>query len=112
MAIGDLIRKRRRELEMTQDALANACGVSQGAVAQWETHGSHKREPSERVRRILAKVLQIPIGELIAGADDATGLCSPKEAAVLALFRRLKPKQQDVHLSSLYHAVGIAEPVE
>src|SRR5689334_11069200 len=35
-AISDRIRSRRLELGMTQEALAQACGVTKQAVSQWE----------------------------------------------------------------------------
>ncbi len=41
MAIGTMIRQRRREKDLTQEQLADYLGITAKAVSQWETEFSH-----------------------------------------------------------------------
>lgn len=57
------IRKARKRLDKTQEWLADKLGVSQTAVALWETG---KREPNFSMINKISKVLHIDISELIS----------------------------------------------
>lgn len=57
------IRKARKRLDKTQEWLADKLGVSQTAVALWETG---KREPSFSMINKISKVLHVDISELIS----------------------------------------------
>jgi len=63
---GELIRRRRVALAMTQEQLAEAVGVTQGAVQKWET--GH-RLPRDFYRLRLAEVLQRDVIELFPWAN-------------------------------------------
>lgn len=56
------IAKARKDKGMTQQALAQAVGLTQGAVAHWE---SGRREPSLAMLRKIAKALGVQVAELI-----------------------------------------------
>jgi transcriptional regulator with XRE-family HTH domain len=57
-------RRRREELGLTQERVAELCGVGQDVVSRWE---SGQREPRDlaSVRRYAA-ALQVEVGELVA----------------------------------------------
>lgn len=57
------IRKARKRLDKTQEWLADKLGVSQTAVALWETG---KREPNFSMINKISKVLHVDISELIS----------------------------------------------
>jgi transcriptional regulator with XRE-family HTH domain len=54
-------RKRRRQVGLTQEALAHAMGVTVSAVTQWERGIT---SPTPRHRRHLADLLEVSLGEL------------------------------------------------
>lgn len=56
------IAKARKDKGMTQQALAQAVGLTQGAVAHWE---SGRREPSLAMLRKIARALGVQVAELI-----------------------------------------------
>lgn len=61
------IARQRRAVFLTQEALAKAVGVTQSAVALWETG---KSEPALRHRRALAEALMISPSILFAEDDE------------------------------------------
>lgn len=56
------IRFARKDLSMTQSELAQKMGVTQGAIALWE---SSKRIPSLHVLYKLSRILDVPITQLV-----------------------------------------------
>ena len=66
MAIGDVIRNRRRQLGMTQEELAQAVFVTPQAVSQWE---NGKTTPDILSLPSIAEALKIRKAELIGGID-------------------------------------------
>jgi transcriptional regulator with XRE-family HTH domain len=117
MALSDLIRRRRRELGLTQKQVGAACGVSHGAVAQWE--GSTRRDrgkpnrPSYDRLRDLAAVLQLDMAQLIGETKPRPAMLAvtdARELALLDLWRRLSVRQQETHLSLFYVSAGVREP--
>ncbi len=81
-SIGGRIRRRRKELRLSQTALADSAGVNQGFLSAIERG---KASPSLRTIDALAVALNVPQGVLIgAGADhDAP---QPLETRELPLF--------------------------
>ena len=61
------IRDLRVTAGMTQEQLAAAVGVTQGAVTQWETGATFPRSPTLRV---IAEVLDTTVDMLIDKEDD------------------------------------------
>lgn len=59
----DQIRTARRRANMTQQKLAEVLGCSLRAVQGWERDG---RAPSSRWVGPLSRVLDIPVGALVA----------------------------------------------
>ena len=61
------IRQARERIGLSQIELAQAVGVSQGAISQWEKGLTH---PSFKVLRTLARVLNTTIDEIV-GEESA-----------------------------------------
>jgi len=59
--LGEIIRKRRRQLELTQEEVARRVRISQDHVSSIE---SGKRSPSERIIKRFAKVFYLDGREL------------------------------------------------
>jgi DNA-binding transcriptional regulator YiaG len=64
---GELIRRRRKAMGMTQTKLAESVGVTQGAIQKWET-GS--RLPRDYWRLRLARALDRDVIELFPWANQ------------------------------------------
>jgi SOS-response transcriptional repressor LexA len=65
--VGERIRRRRKELRVTQEELAAAAGVNQGYISQIE---QDKAAPRRRTIDALAVALNLPQGVLLGGGDD------------------------------------------
>lgn len=62
-----IIKQARESAGMTQEQLAAVIGVTQGAIAQWESGITH---PSYGKLKPLANALRITLDELIGGSTD------------------------------------------
>jgi transcriptional regulator with XRE-family HTH domain len=58
--LGALIRKRRQELHLTQQALARKAGTHQSSVGQWEL-GRQVPSPEQLARLASALALPLPL---------------------------------------------------
>lgn len=67
-----LARRRREELGLTQEQLAEQLGIGQGALSNWE---AGKREPRSSFLRAWARALQLEPGELLSEPEtDQVGV--------------------------------------
>ena len=64
--LGDRIRILRSGRALTQQAVAEALGVSRSAVAMWE---KDEREPNLETLAQLAKLLDVPLSALVERAE-------------------------------------------
>ena len=64
----ELLRKRRKELNMTQEMLAECCGCSPRYLRNLEA--GKKRNPSANLVRRMAIVLEISMEELMVIRKD------------------------------------------
>lgn len=62
MTLGESIKKRREELKLSQECVADRLGVSRQAVSKWETGQS---EPTASNLIQLAEILEISLSELV-----------------------------------------------
>ena len=61
------IEKRREEKKLTQQQLAEKCGVNQNSISRYE---KGVREPSIKVMKALAKALDCSIDELLRDPEE------------------------------------------
>jgi transcriptional regulator with XRE-family HTH domain len=106
-SVGARIRDARQHLNLTQDALARACGVSRSAVAQWET--GRAGQLSAKLPRI-ADALGLSVDQLLQGqalpAD--TGASTGDELALLRLYRECAPEDRAFLLRAAHRMARIA----
>jgi transcriptional regulator with XRE-family HTH domain len=103
--IGARIRTARREKGWTQEALADAVGVSRSAVAQWET--DRAGQVTGNLTRIAAalgtNVEWLMHGtDRLASAEAVTG----DELAILRLYRECDPEDRQIILRMARRLVG------
>ncbi len=81
-SVGDRIRRRRLELDMTQAMLADSANVNQGYLSSIERGKANARK---RTLDALAVALDLPQGVLIGGGNDHDAP-QPLETRELPLF--------------------------
>lgn len=107
--IGAIIRKRRRELGVSQEQLAEKVGVSYQQIQRYENGNSMLNV--ENVQKI-AKALSVPILSLFEPgckqlADEPVALCSSsEERALLKNFRELSAKSDKQLAISLIRRIA------
>lgn len=97
VAIGERIRAARQQRGLTQEALAEAVGVTRSAVAQWET--GRAGQITGNLTRIAA-VLEVSVEHLMFGNNKAapTRAARGDELALLRLYRECAPADQQLLL--------------
>jgi len=99
------IRERRKELNMTQEQLAEKVGVTVQAVSQWE----HERTyPDKGTYPLLAKALNISLSELWGNADRSSWIVKDKLFSEEHMFTRLKITAEAENLPLLKQALYYA----
>ena len=93
-----LIRNRRRQLDLTQDEVAQRIGTSIPYVGHLE---ANRRHPSEKIVIKLAKVLGLDPRELFFLANPETKVLvfekpNPSEASAWDAFSK-NPKLREIH---------------
>ena len=69
MQISQIIKRKRKELDLTQDALAEKLGITAQAISKWENGASM---PDITILNNLSSALGCTIDELINGINEKT----------------------------------------
>ena len=91
------IRLRRIELKMTQDALAEKCGLSKEHICNVETG---KSKPSVQTLYSIAGALELTVNDLIYDYDNAAG--SEFRLLIVELCAGCSQSEQKTLLSVLH----------
>ena len=92
MTLGESIKKRREELKLSQECVADRLGLSRQAVSKWETGQS---EPTASNLIQLADILEISLSQLV---EPQKGEEEP------AAFEKAKSEKKPVNVNEfLYH---------
>ena len=86
MSFGEQLRKRREELGMSRDTLAERLGVSRSAIGNYETGVS---TPKEDVLLRLFDALQIDPNYLYQGSFRYAFICTDEERRMVEKYRTL-----------------------
>lgn len=86
MSFGEQLRRRREELGMSRDALAERLGVSRSAIGNYETGVS---TPKEDVLLRMFDALKIDPNYLYRGSFRHTFVCSNEEQRMVEKYRAL-----------------------
>lgn len=68
MSTSEIIKARREALGLTEEGLAELCGVSRGAVQHWERPNG--TAPRRKIQAKVAEVLGITVAELMHGQSN------------------------------------------
>lgn len=99
MAIGDVIRRKRTEKNLSLRKLGGIIGVSGSAVAQWEGGGNITWEH----RLALSNALDIPITDFLPpdAAMKEMSIKDPQEILLVDRFRKVGKKFREAYLGML-----------
>jgi transcriptional regulator with XRE-family HTH domain len=91
------LKRRRTELNLTQEVVAAHVGRTRGAVAQWEAAEPGRPFLPPKEMRKLAEVLQMPVDRLMWGdaMDGHIGDVSGDERALLLGYRELPADRKE-----------------
>lgn len=99
---GEILKKLRKERQLTQIELAKISGIGQQTISNIE---SGRNEPSADSIRLLAVALQVSTSELL-GEDAILSdhKLTPREFAMISEFRKLNPAGQKhlIELATFY----------
>ena len=83
---GKIIAKKRKELNLTQEQLAERLGVSNKTISKWETG---KCMPDYAVIKNLCEELKVSVSELMDGEEaDDKSIRVYDDEQILDLLRR------------------------
>jgi transcriptional regulator with XRE-family HTH domain len=101
MSVGEKIRKRRLELGLSLQKVADHIGVTKNAVYLWETNESIEIAVPNLLR--LAEVLQMPTSDLLPprATDPEVTITDPQQKLLIERFRLLSAPQREVYLQML-----------
>lgn len=85
MTVASILKKRRKELGLTQAELAKKSGVSQQAISFIE---SGRNTPSEGTLRLLASALGFSVSGLLGETSSSSEL-TPRDHQLLTVVRQL-----------------------
>lgn len=88
--IGQKIKERRKQLNLTQSELGKLLDISQNTVNQYEN--KNWKNPSAKIVAKIASVLSVPTIYLLD--DNCQILDNAEEEVLLVKFRNLKQEQK------------------
>ena len=82
-SVGELLRKRREELSLTQRQIANEVGVTESTVSRWES-GDIDNMRRDKIARLANALKVSPL--LIMGIENSEQYCRPINREELELL--------------------------
>lgn len=90
--IGSVIKKRRRELGISQQSLADEIGVTYQQIQRYES-GSNKLNVDNL--QAIAGILQMPVTQFFEGLEPVLSIpVSPDELILLKIYRSIGIKDK------------------
>lgn len=106
MSTGDLIKRGRLALQLSEQAFADQVGVTRGAVQQWERGTT---APKRSHQQAVAQALGITVGELMEG----TSLLYPENGEPMSFgdvsFSVAEPEPQRYDLNLVIEVRNLLE---
>ncbi len=87
IAIGKFITKKRKELNLTQEQLAERLGVSNKTISKWETG---KYMPDYSIIELLCKELDITLAELMNGEEDERSIHTYDNEQIVSMLKDME----------------------
>lgn len=105
VAMGERIRRRRRELGLSQSALGSKLGITFQQVQKYE-NGTNRVSAAMLVR--LAEALAIPVTEILHDGDPGAAAAAPdsQSAQLLTAFARIRSPELRAAVLTLVAGLG------
>ena len=104
-ALGERIRRRRRELGLSQSALGGQLGITFQQIQKYE-NGANRVSASMLMR--LADALAMPVTELLQDAEAATPPVDPERASAQLVAAFAKISSAEMRAAVLTLVMGLA----
>ena len=102
---GKFISQKRKELNLTQEQLAEQLNVSNKTISKWETG---KCMPDYSIVQDLCQKLGITVAELMDGEEDSGSIRTYDEDQVIEMLRRIQEvEQKNKHISEFTDGIFI-----
>lgn len=104
MTVGERIKRRREQLNLSQKELASMMGISRQAVSKAELHDNNIT--TDKVSK-FAKALNCTEAELMGWTEtvETTNEINDKEARLVAYFCKLSQEQQESVLNLIKNMI-------
>ena len=103
--LGDRIRRRRRDLGLSQSALGGKLGITFQQIQRYE-NGTNRVSATMLLK--LSDALSIPVTDLLQQVDPAATPVDPERQAAELLAAFVKIRSQDVRTAVLILVAGLA----
>ena len=106
--VGMNIKKRRKEMRLSQARLSQLSGISQSAISDIENPDVTKRPNTDTIQKIAA-ALQCTVSELMGEKTDESAVesLSPDETKLIQDYRSLNPQGQAYIRQTMFMALPI-----
>ena len=106
--VGMNIKKRRKELHLSQARLSQLSGISQSAISDIENPDVTKRPNTDTIQRI-ASALHCSVSELMGEMEQTANMesLSPDEMKLIENYRSLNSQGQAYIRQTMYMALPI-----
>jgi transcriptional regulator with XRE-family HTH domain len=102
--LGERIRKRRRELGLSQSALGGKLGITFQQIQKYE-NGTNRVSATMLMK--LSEALALPVTELLQQADPAAAIDPESQATeLLAAFGRIQSREVRAAILTLVSGLG------
>lgn len=91
MATGELIRKRRLELGMTQRELGERCGIAEPTIRRYE---AGKLNPKLETCQKIATALNVPVAYLLNISSETKGFIEKMDGIITRINNRIQEMQE------------------
>lgn len=95
--VGRFIMEKRKELDLTQQQLADKLNVSFQAISKWENGTTY---PNIEILRDLAIVLEVSVDEILAGSEKGAEELSYSKAGIDITYTDTIKREMSKHLES------------
>lgn len=89
--LGERIKKRRKEINMSQSSLAEKVGLSYAQIGRYETKGV---QPSADVLKSIAEVLDMSVDYLMYGSSDDKANASLLDKELINQFKAIEEMEE------------------
>lgn len=105
----DKLKALRRQNDLSQAALAEMCGVTQGSVSHWEKGRAY---PEMSIAQKLCAIFNVSLSELLDGEDTSSTAPKQQNAPADDLTEQIMAKARTMNEEELRQLLRIMDAVK